>query len=85
MNDIIAKLQKDGAYYKFNGIVECVRSQTKDETVISELKKMKSDHAQIAGYSISDFSFAALDVLNAEKYTGNNENVLRIIQSKFAF
>ena len=85
MNDIIVKLQKDGAYHKFIGIVECVRSQTKDETVIAELKKMKSDNAQIAGHSISDFSLAALDVLNVEKYTGNNENVLRIIQSRFDF
>ena len=86
MNSIeIKMLYGNGTYDKFNGIIACVMENIKTDKVASRLKELKNDTTTIAGHPISDFSLAALDVLGIEKYQGDDEGIIEIIDSQFKF
>lgn len=85
MNSIVENLNKNGSFFKFNGIVECVRAKLITEETIFRLKQLKSDKSQIAGHTIADFSVAALDILGVENYTGNDAAIADLIKSKLNF
>ena len=55
------------------------------QQIIDSLKALKSDNSRIAGYKISDFCMAALDIMNIEKYNGNDDAVIKLIESRFEF
>lgn len=85
MNKPLDNLNKDGTFYKFNGIVQCVKSNMLTDEVVARLRELKTDNSQIAGHSISDFSIAALDVMGIEKYYGDDSDIICLINSKFTF
>lgn len=81
----IEMLYREGTFNKFNGIIECVKLNLKTDTVIKRLKELKNDTTIIAGYPISNFSVAALDIMNIEKYNGDNVDIKGLIKSKLSF
>ncbi|MGN1347716.1 MAG: hypothetical protein ACI4VI_02110 [Acutalibacteraceae bacterium] len=82
---IIEGLSHKGAIYRINGIIYSVLfSHTENETV-SIIQNLKTDTTLFDGYSVSDFAIAALDLLSVEKYKGNEETILKLINSKFEF
>lgn len=85
MNEIINNLNKVGSFYKFNGIVSCVKSGNTSPEIIGKLKELKEDNSQIAGHKIADFSIAALDILGIEKYTGKDTGIIGLINSRLDF
>ena len=78
-------LYSEWTYYKFNGIISCVKENIKTDKVIERLKELKNDTATIAGHTISCFSIAALDIMNIEKYNGNDADIKELIHSKLSF
>lgn len=81
----IDMLYCEGTFNKFNGIIECVKTNIKTDKVVERLKELKKDTAHIAGHPISDFSVAALDIMNIEKYNGDNVDIKGLIKSKLSF
>lgn len=81
----IKMLYRDGSFDKFNGIIECVKSNLKTAEIIERLKELKNDTTTIAGHPIADFSMAALDILGIEKYDGDDNSIKQLIESKFDF
>ena len=78
-------LEHAGALYRVNGIISAVNHKLLSPKIIEMIKYLKNDKTVISGYKVSDFSEAALDILDIEKYTEDSESVLRLIQSKFNF
>lgn len=81
----IEMLYGEGSFNKFNGIIECVKSNLKTDEIVERLKELKKDTTTIAGHPISYFSMAALDIMNIEKYEGNNADIQELIKSKLSF
>lgn len=56
------------------------------EGAVSFLKSTISDERSFwNNYLVSDFAYAALDLLGVEKYKGARYEVLRLIESKLVF
>ena len=85
MDKVSDNLNKNGSFYKFNGIVECVKNHLTTEEIVSKLKALKTDDSQITGHSISDFSIAALDIMGIEKYNCDDMSIMALINSNFDF
>ena len=85
MSDIMNNLNKDGSFYKFNGIVSCVQTGKTTTEIVEKLKKLKNDSSRIAGHTIAEFSMAALDILEIEKYNGDDDSIKELIKSRFNF
>lgn len=88
-NEIIAAMLCDASFYRMNGIVEAVKHGLKEKAITRQIKNLMNDKTGAlslrGGYTVADFAIAALDVLEIEKYTGDEENIKAIIQSKFEF
>lgn len=83
--NISLALQQDGAIFKANGIISAVNHKIISENIVNQIKKLKDDKTLISGYFISEFAVAALDVLGIESYNGDNEKIVKLIDSKFNF
>lgn len=63
-----------------------VSNRDVSESAVSFLKNTMSDERSFWNdYLVSDFAYAALDLLGIEKYKGDRHEVLRLIESKLAF
>lgn len=62
-----------------------VKNNIRDPKTDSALKKLKNDHRYEFCAKISDLSLAALDILGIENYTGNQRQIIELINSKFKF
>lgn len=79
---ILYNLKTKGTFYRFNAILDCVNNQIITKEIADELIKLKKDYRVIAGYKISDFSIAALDILGIEKYSDGNLDIINLINCK---
>lgn len=82
---IIGGLSHAGAIYRMNAIAFSSIHKIKDIEVQKMIKRLKDDETFLDGYSVSQFAVAALDIMNIEKYTGDNSNIKNLIASKFEF
>lgn len=82
---ILKGLSHNGALIRINGIMFAVKFKHSSDKIITKLKELLSDNTEVDGYSVSQFATAALDVMGITKYTGNDENVLELIESEFSF
>lgn len=85
MDEMISNLYKTGAFYKFKGIILCVKHANLSAEIISKFIELKNDNSQIAGHKIADFAIAALDILEVEKYKGNDAGIIGLIKSRLDF
>lgn len=63
-------------------IKACIVNDVKDELILEALKKISTDTA-VKLVKISDLAIAALDILEVEKYEGENALVKELIKTKF--
>jgi hypothetical protein len=89
-DELLNKLIEGGIVDRNNAIIEAVQHNIKDDSIINQIKRLKSDNTFLfglngGGYTVSTFAYAALDVLNIEKYKGNDEYVKKLIDFKFKF
>ena len=82
---IIQGLVHPGAIYRVNAAINAVRYEIREATIKIYLDRLKTDEIVMNGYKVSDFAYAALDLLNLERYTQNDIRVRRLIVSKFNF
>lgn len=78
-NETINKLTSDGAGFRCQGIIECLENNIKIPQAIEALKKLKNDSVIILGRKVSSYAIAALDILGAEKYSGDDEEIRETI------
>lgn len=72
LKGIINKLQSDGALYRCQGILAAIKERANDPQIIKLIQAMKEDHVVILGREVSAYAIAALDILGAEKYAGED-------------
>ena len=82
---ILEGLRHPGALFRINGIINVERYGLKDEEIIDYILDLKCDKISFDGYSVSDFAISALDLLDLEKYNGNDVAIKQLIESKFEF
>lgn len=78
-NDIVSKLKSDGAIYRCQGILECLKGNIQDKSVLDLVSKLKNDNVVILGRKISSYAIAALDILGVEKYSGEDVEIVEFI------
>ena len=70
----------------YKAILSGTREGMKDRAFIKGLKRLKkSEIILLGGVKLSDFAIAALDLLNIEKYVGEDEHIKKYISSNFDF
>ena len=67
------------------GIFSCVKNHIVTPAVSDLLRKLKERRVHEFCMYIDECAMAALDVLGVEKYTGDNRNVLKLIENNFDF
>lgn len=82
---ILEGLRHSGALFRINGIMNAERYSLKDKEIIDSILNLKCDKISFDGYSVSDFAISALDLLNLEKYEGNDVAIKQLIESRFEF
>lgn len=97
MNEIIRKMQlgdvsalkrgfdAKGAIYHINAIAWTTKNNIKNAGLISSIKKLTNDNTLISGYTVGQFALASLDILNIQKYQGDDVSVKNLIESNFDF
>ena len=62
-----------------------IKNNIRTEDTDNALKKQKENENFEFCMNISELAYAALDILGIETYTGNNKNILSIIDDKLSF
>ena len=84
-NAIISGLSHNGAIYRMNAISFSALHNIQDADVKKKITELTDDDISLDTYSVSDFAYAALDVMGIALYKGNSDSVKRLIESKFEF
>lgn len=70
----------------YKAILSGTREGMHDRAFIKGLKRLKkSEVTLLGGVKLRDFAVAALDLLNVEKYIGDDEHIKKYISSNFDF
>ena len=77
--EIISNLKRDGAWYRMNGIIFAASKNMCDEETIKLLRSLKSNTVWMLGRQVGWYAIAALDMLGAEKYTGNDPDIAQFV------
>ncbi len=77
--ELINKLTDEGAVFRCQGILECLKKGVNTPDAAEAMKRLKNDGVVIMGRRISSYAQAALDILGIEKYKGNDEEVIELI------
>lgn len=67
------------------GIASAVKNKPDDDNILNALKDLKESRLIVFGFSISQMATAALDLIGAEKYYGDEIRVHQFIESRFLF
>ena len=78
-NEVISRLTSDGAMYRCQGIINAAKSNLAYDDVIEALRRLKKDRVLVLGREVSWYATAALDAMGVEKYTGEDQELLRFI------
>ena len=71
--NILNLLNHDGAAYRGKGIATCIKLRLNTPLISDALRKLKNDSVMVLGRPISNYAIAALDIIGAEKYAGNDD------------
>lgn len=67
------KMQREGIYYRFAGIIDCIEEKNVSPEEVGILLALKKDVRPFAGRRISSYAKAALDILGIEKNEGDED------------
>lgn len=62
-----------------------VKNHINTSDISQKLHELKHNNGQEFCMSISDLAYAALDLLDIEKYSGNDKQILELIKNNFNF
>ena len=82
---ILELLNHKGAIYRINGIINSVRHKMSCKKIVDRIKSLCEDNISIDGYFVSEFAFAALDLLGESHYDGTNSKINNLISCKLEF
>lgn len=82
---ILAGFQSSSVLSRMNGAIHAAKQGLNDTEVKEALLVLKGDREACMGYRVSDIVIAVLDILDIEKYKGNDDRIRQMIQSKFDF
>lgn len=78
-----------GAILRANGIVFAVRNKYSEPETVQKLIELANDDVYLfghnAGYLVSDFAKAALDIIGIRKYSGGRTEIRNLIKAKLVF
>lgn len=77
----IEKLTSNGAAYRLSGLIECMDERKLSDAEVEAIKALKSDPVIIGGRPLGVYALATLDITGAEKYKGQDENVIDFIRA----
>lgn len=72
-------LNSDNAYLRLDSLIWAAYFKFAEDDVIARIKELKSDEDGAMGYKVKNYAVAALDVMNVEKYSGNDKNLQDLI------
>jgi len=82
--EIICKgIESDNPLLCLNAIMAGARQGVKEKRYLEALKVAKGSKDRVLGFSVHNFSVAALHLLGAECYEGDDEDILALIQFGF--
>ena len=71
---------------KFNAIISIIENNIKAESVITLIKTLRENedraYRENPDMTISNFAIAALDILEIEKYNGDDKYIRKLIKEK---
>lgn len=89
VNAIIDGLISHSILDNANAIAQAFAHDMRTKSIEVQLRRLTSNTACLfgheAGYRVSHFAEAAMHLLEFEEYTGQDEYVLNLIESKFSF
>lgn len=80
---VLKYASSDSPIENLNAVLYGAKYKLSDERFILALHKMLDSDARFFGTPLSSFVQAALDVLGVQKYSGDDDYVMELIQSEF--
>lgn len=77
---ILSKLKHDGAIYRMQGIAAVIQYRITEPEIVAELQTLKQDNVIMLGRPLRYMAIAALDIIGAEKYTGDDKEIIELIE-----
>lgn len=80
-------LKSDNAISRMVAIINCTKFKIDDSKTIEDIINLTEDTSfiDICGLKVCEVALASLHLLKVKKYTGENNSVLRLIESGFEF
>ena len=80
-------LDSNNTALKINAIIYSTVFHIDDAAVVDQIKEMTKDNSylRICAFTVGEFATASLHLRGVEKYSGNNDSIVRLIESKFQF
>lgn len=78
-------LDSNNTALKINAIIYSTVFHIDDAAVVDQIKKITKDNSylRICAFTFGEFATASLHLRGVEKYSGNNDSIVRLIESKF--
>lgn len=82
---ILKGLKHKGAIYRINALINIVRYSISSKEIVQMVYNLLKDNVFVDGYKVSDFAYAVLDLIGVKKYSGSDEQISELIDSKLDF
>ena len=77
----IDKLTSDGAVFRCQGLMECLKTNETSEEVVNLIQGLTTDSVIMLGRPVSALATAVLDRLGITPYTGTDQAIIAFINT----
>ena len=74
-----------GALLRINAIINAVKFKVTPDEFISRIRDLTRDDNYVSGYQVSDFAYAALDILGIQRFKGDRPEIKQMIDCRLSF
>lgn len=85
MDNAIANMSRKGYLYRVRGIFQAVAQNSVSATEIALLERLTEETFEFGGRKVGSYALAALHILRAKEYTGDEAEVIELIQTMPGF
>lgn len=85
VSDIMGGIYSDCLFERLNAIIAGTRIHLLDKKFVDCVKAETETETTLMGVPVKEFAVASLEVLEIQKYSGDNPRVKGLIQCKFNF
>lgn len=80
-------LDSDNISLQINAIIHSTRLKIIDKYIIQKILSLKDskNYLNICAFTVGEFAAASLHLHGVEEYTGDNDSIKRLVESKFIF